>query len=424
MKYGRLVHIGYADSSETSKREVNVGDILEGMALENIYNRMGIDKSQILNVYQHEIRKYDGEYVVLPINCYNHTVEYSDRIIPVFIGLTLGGQHDISIKEEKLLKRFSPVGCRDERTLRRLLDKGIDAYLNGCMVATFPQREQNLPTQNKVFFVDAQKKILEYAPKELFESYKFICHDMYITSDELTESPFKLGEEILNIYKNEARLVITSRFHAAVLCLALGIPCILTMENFYYKYTWIRKFIPVYDPSNFGEINWNPPIVTIPEEEKELMIKIACNRMKEVYQKYYPLCTLSELRETIEIKKFDDIFYGNYAIDYITKNWDKDTTIKYAYWGATNVAKKIEEYIRHNYPNAQLCRVYDLIVRNPFLDMVPRHPDTIGHDDSFFIFVTGQSVINAAKDKFNEMHKPESEFFLCERQFLTEKDIR
>lgn len=426
MKYGRILHIGYSRGIDKSeKREINIGDIFECMALENVYDRMGIDKSQIVNCYQHQIKDYEGEYIVLPVNFYYTSARYSSRILPVFLGLTVGGQHELSDEEYTTLRRFSPVGCRDERTLRRLLDKGIDAYFNGCMVATFPEREQGLETQDTVFFADPQKGIKDYIPEELLKKYKFVYHDIYAIPEELSEDGnlMTYGKKILETYSREAKLVVTSRFHAAVMCLALGIPVILTMENNYYKYTWIQKYIPVYEPKDFDKIDWNPPVVTIPKEEKELMLDIACSRVKETYDKYYKICTLSEKRETIEIKEFDDIFYGSYAIQYMQKNWPKDIEIKYAFWGATQIAKKLQKFIEENYPNAKLHRVYDLLVKNEFLGLMPKTPDTIENDDPCFIFVTGQSVVNAARDKFKAMNKPESEYFMCQRQFLSEKDF-
>lgn len=426
MKYGRIVHIGYSRGiDKEEKREINIGDIFECIAIENVYERMGVDRNEIVNCYQHQIRDYEGEYIVLPVNFYYTATKYSSRILPVFLGLTVGGQHELSDEEYTTLRRFSPVGCRDERTLRRLLDKGIDAYFNGCIVATLPKREQGLPTQDTVFFADPQRSIKEYIPQELLSKYKFVYHDIFATPEELSEDGdlMTYGRKILDLYSREAKLVVTSRFHAAVMCLALGIPVILTMENNYYKYTWIEKYIPIYEPKDFDKIDWNPPVVTIPDEEKELMLEIACERIKATYDKYYKTCTLSERRETIAIKEFDDIFYGSYAIHYMTKNWSKDTEIKYAFWGATQVAKKLQAFIETNYPKAQLCRVYDLLVRNEFLGKMPQTPDTIDNDEPLFIFVTGQSVVNAAKEKFNKMGKPETEYFLCERQFLSEKDF-
>ncbi|MCM1251851.1 MAG: polysaccharide pyruvyl transferase family protein [Clostridium sp.] len=425
MKYGRIIHLGTIDGIDTStKRLINLGDIWETMALDNCLKRLGIKENDIIECPHYGVENYAGEYIVTPINLHTYTLNYSNRILPVFIGLSFNGQHELNDKEEKVLQRFSPVGCRDERTLRMLLDKGIDAYLNGCMVATFPQRIQNLPTQDTVFLADANKAIMDYIPHDLLKKYKFIYHETYMKPDELAGGNLSAyGEMMKDLYSREAKLVITSRFHSAIMCLALGIPVILTIENFNFKYTWLRKYIPVYEPADFDKINWSPPAVTIPDEEKELMIRIACDKIKAAYDKYYDICTLSELRENIEIKEFDDLFYGNFAIEYIKKNWEKNTTIRYAYWGATYTAKRIQKFIEEYYPNAQLCYVYDMFVTNMFLDKVPRHPDNIETDEPAFIFVTSNTAIAAARDKFTGMNKPDSEFFMCERQFMTQEDI-
>lgn len=425
MKYGRIITLGVNNGVDTSaKRVINLGDIWQTMALDNLFRRLGIEESEIIECPQYGVEDYAGEYIVTPINQHMLTINYSNRILPVFIGMSLRGQHELNDKEEMILRRFSPVGCRDERTLRILLDKGIDAYFNGCMVATFPQRIQNLPTQDTVFLADANKAIIDYIPPKLLKKYKFIYHESYMEPNDLAEGNFTAyGEMMKDLYSREAKLVITSRFHSAVMCLALGIPVIVTIENFNFKYTWIRKYIPVYEPTDFNKIDWNPPAVTIPDEEKELMIKIACDKIKATYDKYYDICTLSELHENVEIKEIDDLFYGNFAIEYIKKNWAKNTEIRYAYWGATYTAKRIQKFIDEYYPKAKLCHVYDILVTNSFLDKVPRHPDNIETDEPTFIFVTSNTAIVAAKEKFNGMNKPASEFFMCERQFMTQEDI-
>lgn len=424
MKYGRIVHIGYSRGTN-ERREINLGDIFECMAIENVYRKLGICENDILSIYQHNLEDYDGEYVVLPINIYAQKINYSSRVLPVFLGITYGGQNEMSEQEIDLLKRFSPIGCRDERTLRNLLHRNVDAYLNGCLVATFPKRVQNLPTQDTVIFADPQKEILPYIPSNLKKKYRFIYHDLYVTPEELSEDGnlITYGEKFLDIYIKEAKLVITSRFHAAVLCLALGIPCILTMENFYYKYTWIKKYIPLYEPKDFEKIDWNPPAIVISEEEKALMLQIACKRLKQTYEKYYDMCTLSEVRENYDIKEFDDIFYGNDAIAYIKRNWKTDEKIQYAFWGITLVTKKLYDFIQANYPNAKLCKVYDFKVREQFMGVKPEHFDNIDRNNNCFIFVTSQSAVNAAKEKFAQVGKATNEFFLCERHLLREEDF-
>lgn len=440
MKYGFLSHIGFQKSGgEGNKRIVSMGDIFEGLALRNIYNRMGIKENELVSCHHYEMSDYMGEYIVVPINVYQLNLNWSKRILPVFLGLTLGGEHEISNKDIALLRRFQPIGCRDERTMRMLLDLGIQAYLQGCLVATFDEREQNLPTQKKVFFVDANAGIKDFIPDDLLEDYEFFSHDFYINTDtgidgrktktsaEFENNMLEFGIATIERYKKEARLIVTSKYHAALIGLALGIPVILVMENNYYKYSWIEKFIPVYEPKDFRNINWNPDKVVIPRKEKDLMIEIAIKRISETYNKYIDICTLSEYRERLDIEKFEDIFYGAFAIEYIKDNWDKNIEIEYGLWGATDTSLKLNQFIFDNYPNARLAKVYDWSVRNSICyaegEFVPVSLDQLESKEGMelFIFVTGNSASQAAKELFGKMNK--ENYFLCERKILSESDV-
>ncbi len=427
MNYGILKHVGFAKDGESNNRLISLGDIFECLAIRNIYNQMGIANEELISCCQYDLEDYKGEYVVLPINIYSLNVNYSRRILPCFLGLTIGGIQNISERNINMLRRFQPVGCRDERTMRKLIeDYGIDAYLQGCLVATFPEREQNLPSQNKVFFVDPNAGIKDYIPKELFDNYEFFSHDFYVNSeDELCKDGiYEFGKKAIEMYSKEARLIVTSKYHAAIIAMALGIPVILIMENNYYKYSWISKFIPVYEPKDFDKIDWNPPVVKIPQEEKELMIKIAMNRIKETYDKYKDICTLSEIRENIEIEEFEDIFYGSYAVEYIKKNWDKDIEIEYALWGATDTSRRLNKFISDNYKNAKLKKVYDWVIKTPVEyvegEFYPESLDGLETEEDF-VFVTGNSASLAAKELFAKTGK--KNYFLCERKVLEESDI-
>ena len=425
MKYGRLVHIGFAKKDNSENRLMSLGDMFECLAIEKIYERLEINKEDILDCNQYEVMQYNGEYIVLPINIYSLNVRYSKRILPVFLGLTIGGTHDLSSEEINTLRRFSPVGCRDERTMHRLLDLGIDAYFQGCLVATFPKRVKNEKTQNKVFFVNPEAGIKPYIPKELLDNYEFFSHDFYSTVEEVTNgtSIYEYAQKAIDMYSNEARLIVTSKFHAAIIALALGIPVILVMENCYYKYSWIKKYIPVYEPKDYGNIDWNPKPICIPDSEKELMLNIACDRIKYTYNKYKDICTLSEIRESTGELNFQDIFYGNYAIEYIKNNWKTDEKIEYAFWGATETAVVLYKYISEKYPNAKLKKVYDFAIKNEFLNHSPESPDNIKKEDNYFILVTGNSASEAAKSLFTELGIPQNSFFCCERKILKKEDI-
>lgn len=431
MDYGILTHIGFSKKGEKQNRIISIGDVFECLAIRNIYKSIGINENELLICYPYELGEYDGEYCVLPINVYALNIDYSDRILPVFLGLTLGGGYKLSKRNENLLRRFSPVGCRDERTMRLLLKYGIDAYLQGCLVATFPKRPI-LDTQKKVFFVNPEKGIQKYIPEELLDNYEFVSHDYYMTDEELYKEDglYSLGESFIERYRTEARLVVTSKYHSAIICLALGIPVIMIIENNYYKYSWIEKYIPIYEPKDYVNIDWNPKAVCISDNEKELMLKIAKERIVDTYKKYHDICTLSELRENTEIDQFDDIFYGNYAIEYIKNNWERDIKIDYAFWGATDTSRKLNNFISEHYPNACLKKVFDWSVRAEvdYRDgiFIPEPLENLSLDKNrkLFIFVTGNSASEAAEELFEKMHKESESYFLCQRRVLKEEDIK
>lgn len=431
MKYGILTHIGFSKKGESNNRIISLGDVLECLAIRNIYQDIGISEKELIEVYPYEIDAYDGEYVILPINVYFLNMKnWSPRILPVFLGITVGGNSKMDAQTLSYFRRFSPVGCRDERTMRTLIENGIDAYLQGCLVATYPKRPK-LPSQKKVFFTNPERGILDYIPRELLDNYEFVTHDYFTTSEELFHNGgiYKLGEQIVEKYRTEARLVVTSKYHSAILCLALGIPVIMVIENNYYKYTWIEKFIPIYEPKDYANIDWNPKIVCIPQVEKDLMLKIARDRILATFKKYHDICTLSEMRERPDISEFEDIFYGNHAIEFIKNKWTADTKIDYAFWGATDTARRLNAYISANCPKAHLVKIFDWSIRTPVEyaegTYIPEPLDEISkpknHD--LFIFVTGNSASEAAMELFKKINKSPDKYVLCQRQELAQEDL-
>jgi hypothetical protein len=417
---------------------MSMGDVFECLAIKKLYEKMGVPEENIITCNAYDLSEYRGEYVVLPINIYSVHFDYSSRILPVFLGLTLGGaERTLTEREEHILRKFQPVGCRDERTLRLLLDKGLDAYFAGCMVATFPARDPSLAeTAKKVYFVDAHAGIKDYIPAELLDDYAFFSHDFYMTPEEMLHRQgagdiFVMGEAVIKDYAANARLIVTSKFHAAIIGLALGIPVILLMENNYYKYTWITKYIPLYEPKDFPKINWNPAPVIIPNDEKALMTDIAINRIQETYDKYYKRCSLSEIRENVDLEEFDDIVYANTAIEYIKKNWPEDAAIEYSLWGVTQTAIKLDEYIASHYPNARLMKVFDFSNRTEFIPakrrggggLFPEASENLAQYPGLFVFVTSNSAAETAIELFEKIHKPQDEYFLCQRTILALADI-
>ncbi len=420
MKYAIRIHEGQAKENEKDKKRIiNIGDLFMCLAIKKIYDKMGVPEEDIIKIQTYDFTDYEGEYVVLPMNFYENNLKISSRILPVFLALSIEWEQEWTEKEINMLRRFSPIGCRDERTMRELHERGIDAYFNGCLVGIFPRRKINPITQKKVYLVDAHECIKGEIPDSLKKDAVYFPHEYFDTlSGFLGEytNIFDFAQSVIDMYSKEAKMIITSRFHGAVIALALGIPVILIMDNDYYKYSWIKKYIPVYTPQSVKNIDWNPKAISIDDKEKELMMKVAEKRIRDTYDKYYDMCTLSECKEDIRQKKFDDLFYGEDAITYIKNNWDTDTKIEYVFWGVTHTAFEIQKFIHENYPNARLCDVYDMVVRNKFLGYIPKSPDLIPGLEKRFIFVTADSANSAARKMFAQMGRSEAEFFCCRRK--------
>ena len=91
MKYARIdiETIGFVNKND--KTHINFGDHLQNIIIKDLYDKMGIDKSDIYVLDFNEISTYNGEYLVLPINqAISHNMQnfLSPRIIPVFLGIS------------------------------------------------------------------------------------------------------------------------------------------------------------------------------------------------------------------------------------------------------------------------------------------------------------------------------------------------
>jgi len=105
--------------------------------------------------------------------------------------------------------RFSEIGARDPATAMWCADRKIRASLIGCATLTF---DPYTGPRSGVYAVDTKA-----------EGATFITHDIgeMEWSEQLT-----LAREILSRYQR-AQLVITSRLHVALPCLAFGTPVII-----------------------------------------------------------------------------------------------------------------------------------------------------------------------------------------------------
>ena len=129
-------------------------------------------------------------------------------------------EYVLKLQSLEYLKKKEPIGCRDQMTMNRLRENGIDSFYSRCLTLTFPKRQVE-PKEGWNIIVDAQHlpihdKILNRSiivshkvPNNLPENMKFIY-----------------ARYLINLYKESARLIVTTRLHCALPCIAMGIPVI------------------------------------------------------------------------------------------------------------------------------------------------------------------------------------------------------
>lgn len=393
MKFGNL----FADNVMFK----NVGEDMQIFAIDYLYKRMGISSSEIIRIPVSQLRTYSGEFVILPINYpFYGNLTLSSKIIPVYLGLSiLSG----SISESLQLKKYEPVGCRDIHTFNELSKRGIDAYVGGCLTITLPYQNPDYHNNEKVYVVDIPKEMLHIIPEKLKKNAIYKTHVFFSKAISEEESR-KLYQE----YIDNAKLVITSRLHCAVPCLAAGLPVVFLCEKKSFRLSWLENVIPIYTLKDHENINWAPQPVQY-EKEKELIANHAIRRIREAFYRYRDACAITSL--------YLESFKKDYTIDslenvkkFVENNWEQDGRYEYILWGITQTTEIVYDYICTNYPQAQLKGVIDLFHPQCFKGFKTSTYELLDNFEGV-VFVTAESVNHEAKKMLHKKH--EIECVLC-----------
>ncbi len=116
-------------------------------------------------------------------------------------------------------RAHSPIGCRDRGTQILLRSWQVEAYTSYCCTLTLPRRERS-PAAGKTLLVDTGPL---YIPHALRRSAVQVSH---ASAPVGHETKLRYARELLAFYRDEAALVVTTRLHCALPCLAMGIPVV------------------------------------------------------------------------------------------------------------------------------------------------------------------------------------------------------
>ncbi len=196
------------------------------------------------------------------------------------------------------LKTQEPIGCRDQQTCDWLRERGVDAFYSKCLTLTFPKRDRE-PENGKVFLVD-----VEYYPvaKKLRQKGVKISQMTIPYYDDETKR--KMMRQLLDTYRDEASLVITSKLHCAMPCLAMGIPVVFIGKPDDYRTTILRDMgltiqpyrLPknrmlrlvkwaLYERLGLSYVSkdiWNPKVLDIETEKASIRAKLGTQLAKHL----------------------------------------------------------------------------------------------------------------------------------------------
>lgn len=291
MKFGLLLN----------KKTENIGDDIQAYAakrflpqIDYIIDREELDVFALRNQVSEEVSVImNGWYMYNKFNW-----PPSPAINPLLLSMHISPKDYLGIGDKFLdgiggdyLKEHGPVGARDISTLNLLSEKGIPAYLSGCLTLTLEKKE-NVDITEDVLFVDINPEITAKI-KNQFPGLNYKSSSNYVdyihTEKSITER-FSNVEKTLEEYQ-KARCVITSRLHCALPCLALEVPVILIYKDDYKdRMGSFLELLHVYTEKDILEKGMDFDLITPISNKKDYQViraklKDTCTRFVEQAKK-------------------------------------------------------------------------------------------------------------------------------------------
>jgi len=252
----------------------NVGDEIQSLAAEQHLTRLDgrVERDALNGVF--------GPHKVLVImngwfTKFAHNWPPSPNVLPVYFGFHISPYPSIinrmlSPDSIEHFHRHSPIGCRDRATLELLAGAGVAGFHSKCLTLTFPTRTTSA-SQRKVFLVDVPEFLRRIVPDELINESVSVSHDVHDGYGETIK--FDIARHLLSLYRDQARVVITTRLHCTLPCLAMGIPVIFFADTREARVTVAQevglKTYPL-DARREG-VDWSPAIHDIQSEKQSIV---------------------------------------------------------------------------------------------------------------------------------------------------------
>jgi hypothetical protein len=197
--------------------------------------------------------------------------------------------------------------------------------------------------------------------------------------------------------------------------MAMGIPTIVANDLCSPRMGWLEKFLPIYTPSTFAHIDWNPKPVDI-ESIKAKMCQVFEKKVMSTYDKYYQYYDLSwAVGDSVNSKNDYLEFYLSYLKkNFLTLDIARQKNFKYIIFGAGSTGRNLLKAIRKMFPNSEYLFAVDSSISGEFDGAPINKPETILQHPGVFIFVTSYTG-RIEIPKWLESHGKQSskDFIVC-----------
>jgi hypothetical protein len=261
----------------------NAGDHIQSIATERLlpgisarYNR---DSMGLAHTTVKSFLIMNGWFSHTPETC----LPASPHIIPIFWGFHISNYNNgwSYFSQNKIidyLKKYEPIGCRDPYTADKLSSLGVTAFISKCLTLTLPIREEK-PESDLIIIVDGDRvsqpntlpvnKDKVFLPEYIKNEALILTHRIYPLQTE--EKKRIYARHLLSVYK-KASLIITTRLHCLLPCIAMGIPVIFIGDRNDYRVSWVSELgINIYSPEEVEQLDLDPVRIDF-EKEKYALI--------------------------------------------------------------------------------------------------------------------------------------------------------
>lgn len=252
----------------------NIGDMAQKLGVMNACASAGIDAGTLPRIYAYDQNTWQEDTAFLMAGYFdsyygNSMFPIADKGHPFYLGFHCVDEKRMEeIQQQTRQPLF--IGCRDlasYRSLKRVFGPQMPIFMSGCF-SLLQERRKEESEQGKVMLVDVEKQLLPYIPGELLADGEYHTHIHPSFARDNQEADRMAADYVRNWFsylKKNARLVITSRLHCALPCVAMGIPVVVARKyaDDTERYSGYEKLFPVYMPDEYDKINWNPAVTDI-----------------------------------------------------------------------------------------------------------------------------------------------------------------